>query len=219
MHCKGCGQLECVLEAHRDLLLGELSTLDSSLNESKRRNHLYRSFVSAEYGPLGHHNRVKIPDCIVDYIQSICPSPDGAYTGFRDVGDSANATENASSDGTSKAAASTPKSSKANKRKAEDQSPSAVESEYAAASLNSIYTGGENIKFNVSFNHPQFTSDHVRKFILRAPHAASWTIEFQNQFTIATLICDDKSMYGEAFDYCFTNAEKCTSFYMATVKK
>ena len=68
MRCKGCGQLECVLEAHRDLLLGELLTLDSSLNESKRRNHLYRSFVSAEYGPLGHHNRVKIPDCVVDYI-------------------------------------------------------------------------------------------------------------------------------------------------------
>ena len=87
MRCKGCGQVECVLEAHRDLLLGELSTLDSSISESKRRNHLYRSFVSAEYGPLGKHNRVKIPDCVTEYIRSICPSQDGQYTGFREVGD------------------------------------------------------------------------------------------------------------------------------------
>ena len=219
MRCKGCGQVECVLEAHSDLLLGELLTLDSSISESKRRNHLYRSFVSAEYGPLGKHNRVKIPDCVTEYIRSICPSQDGQYTGFREVGESGNATGGVDGDGSLEGVASTPKSSKAQKRKPQDESPSAVESEYAAASLNSIYTGGENIKFKVSFNHPQFSTDHVRKFILRAPHASSWTIEFNTQFTVATLICEDESMYGEAFDFCFTNAEHCTSFYMATNKK
>jgi hypothetical protein len=219
MRCKGCGQLECVLEAHRDLLSGELSTLDTSLNESKRRNHLYRSFVSAEYGPLGHHNRVKIPDCVVEYIRSICPSPDGSYTGFRDVGDSTSAKEFESTDGHSKSSTATPKSKKAKKKNNEDQSPAAVESEYAAASLNSIYNRGENITFVVSFNHPQFTTEQVRKFIMRAPYAASWTIEFKTQFTIATLVCNDESMYGDAFDFCFTNAEQCTSFFMDTVKK
>jgi hypothetical protein len=219
MPCKDCGRAECVLEEHKDLLLGELSTLSASIDESKRRNHLYRKFVSAEYGPLGKHNRVKIPDCVVEYICSICPSKDGKYTGFHEVGQSGGAHGGVDGRHTSEGVASTPKNSRAQHRNTHDQSPSAVESEYAAPSLNSIYTAGDSIKFNVSFNHPQFSPDHVRNFIMRAPHASSWTIEFNEQFTVATLICLEESMYGEAFEYCFTNALHCTYFYMSTIKK
>jgi hypothetical protein len=77
------------------------------------------------------------------------------------VGESGDATGGIDGHGSSEGVASMPTSSKAQKRNAHDQSPSAVESEYAAASLNSIYTGGENIKFNVSFNHPQFCEHHM----------------------------------------------------------
>ena len=67
---------------HRERLLAELDSIDDSLDASKRRNHLYRVFVASEHGRLGSRNRVKIPDCVVSYIRSICPSDDGQYTGF-----------------------------------------------------------------------------------------------------------------------------------------
>ena len=42
-----------------DRFLGELMSLDSSLDESKNRNYLYRSFIAVQYGVMGKHNRIK----------------------------------------------------------------------------------------------------------------------------------------------------------------
>jgi hypothetical protein len=131
--------------------LGELSTLDDSLDESKRRNHLYCLFISAEYGPLGKHNRVQNPDCVVQYIRSICPSKDGYYTGFCEAGQSGNASGNFDGRRTSEGVASTPMNAQAEKDNSinDHESPSAVESEYVAPSLTTIYARGDNIKLNV----------------------------------------------------------------------
>ncbi len=86
MPCPSCHSNPCVLEGHKESLIAELSTLDDSLTESKRRNHLYRVFVLSKYRVLGAGRRVKIPDCVVSFICSICPSPDGRYTGFLSAG-------------------------------------------------------------------------------------------------------------------------------------
>ena len=60
-------------------MLGDL------LDESKKRNHLYRTFVRAEHGILGRGVRVAIPDCVVALIRTLVPSPDNIYTGHRDA--------------------------------------------------------------------------------------------------------------------------------------
>jgi hypothetical protein len=86
MPCPSCHSNPCVLEGHKESLIAELGTLDDSVTKSKRRNHLYRVFVSSEYGVLGAGRRVKIPDCVVLFIRSICHPPDGRYTGFRSAG-------------------------------------------------------------------------------------------------------------------------------------
>ena len=99
------------------------------------------------------------------------------------------------------------------------ESPSAVESEYVAPSLTTIYARGDDIKLNVSFNHPQFSSEHVRNFIMDAPYASLWTIEFKEKFTLATLLCLHENMYRQAFEYCFTIALHCTSSYMSKINK
>lgn len=59
--------------------------LGDSLDESKKRNHLYRTFVRAEHGILGRGVRVAIPDCVVALIRTLVPSPDNIYTGHRDA--------------------------------------------------------------------------------------------------------------------------------------
>ena len=87
MRCPSCGRDVCVVFQHKDRLLAELDSVDEALDSSKKRNHLYRSFVASEHGQLGARNRVRIPHCVVAYIRSICPSANGKYTGFRAVGD------------------------------------------------------------------------------------------------------------------------------------
>jgi hypothetical protein len=77
------------VEDHEDSLLGELHSLDMSLDNSKKRNHLYRSLILSEYGSLGVHNHVRIPECIVSHIHSISIDLNsyGRYTGFREYGE------------------------------------------------------------------------------------------------------------------------------------
>jgi hypothetical protein len=72
----------CLVEDHKESLLRELGAIDDTLDASKKQNHLYRSFVRSEYGQLGARTHLKIPDCDVSFIRSICPSADGNYSDF-----------------------------------------------------------------------------------------------------------------------------------------
>lgn len=85
MFCSLCHHEPCKAITFRDVLEGELLVLGDSLDESKKRNHLYRTFVRAEHGILGCGVRVAIPDCVVALIRTLVPSPDNIYTGHRDA--------------------------------------------------------------------------------------------------------------------------------------
>ena len=61
--------------------------MSGSLPNNTKRKQLYRCFVVGEYGTLGRHNRVRIPECVVTFIRSLCPDSEGVYMGHRDVGD------------------------------------------------------------------------------------------------------------------------------------
>jgi len=67
------------------MLERELLVLDDLLDASKKCNHLYCTYVRAEYGILGRHVQIAIPDCIIAFIWTIVPSPDNVYTGNRDI--------------------------------------------------------------------------------------------------------------------------------------
>ena len=75
------------------MLEGELSVINECLDASKKRNHLYRKFVAAEHGVLGHCVCIRIPECVVAFIRSLVPSPDNRYTGNRDVDENGNENE------------------------------------------------------------------------------------------------------------------------------
>ena len=82
-HGKSCNHDICLVTDHEDRLRGELLSLeDINLDASKKRNHLHHSFIASEFGVLGKNNHRKIPDSVVSFIHSICPSSDGNYTGF-----------------------------------------------------------------------------------------------------------------------------------------
>jgi hypothetical protein len=53
MFCSLCHHEPCKAITFRDVLEGELLVLGDSLDESKKRDHLYRTFVRAEHGILG----------------------------------------------------------------------------------------------------------------------------------------------------------------------
>ena len=78
--CSGCSYDPCLLSLHHQALASKLAILHTSLTRSHRQNHLYRCFVQSEYGVLGAHNCVKIPDCIVSYIRLLSPREDGTYS-------------------------------------------------------------------------------------------------------------------------------------------
>jgi len=59
---------------------------DSLANNTKRKQ-LYPCFVVGEYGTQGRNNRVRIPECVMTFIRSLCPEPEAVYVGHHDVGD------------------------------------------------------------------------------------------------------------------------------------
>ena len=168
------------------MLEGELSTLNDSLEPSKQRNHLYRTYVAAEHGTLGHRVRIRIPDCVVAFIRAIVPSPNNVYTGHRDVDDEGNET-----DPNESYHFATPDSN-----------------------LHGYidYAAGEKVKITVSFDNSDFDINHVRQFIERSP-INGWNVTFTGStYTVANLLCTSKEMFRAAFVYvyCITPPENYT---------
>jgi hypothetical protein len=59
----------------------EICMLGVSMSNSHKRNYLYHKFFVGEYGTLGHHICVFIPDCMVDFSCGLFPEPNGGYAG------------------------------------------------------------------------------------------------------------------------------------------
>ena len=69
------------------------------MDNGKKRNCLYPCFVFGEHGTLGRRNRIRIPECVVTFIRSLCPDENNNYTGFRDVDEDGNGAPNESVQG------------------------------------------------------------------------------------------------------------------------
>lgn len=67
-----------LVSLHNEALVSKL-ILSSNMINSQKRKHVYSSFVNAEYGLIGAHNHLKIPECIVTCIHFIYPSDDGNH--------------------------------------------------------------------------------------------------------------------------------------------
>ena len=72
--CHHCNHNPSKAILYKDSLEGKLSCISDSLDNSKKRNHLYlyRYFIMGEHGTLGRHIRICIPDCVVSFIHNIC---------------------------------------------------------------------------------------------------------------------------------------------------
>ena len=157
MPCPSCGRVICLVFGHKERLLGELDSIDVTLNASKKRNHLYPSFVMSEYGKLGACNRVQIPDCIVSYIRSICPSSDGQYTGYRASRDDKNDgctgvdVRNEDSVGMSGEEEHEKYGKKKEDGEVTDDSYIVIENQ---CNKSVDFAGGEQMKLSMHFNHP-----------------------------------------------------------------
>ncbi len=85
MFCSLYDHEPCQAIAFCKVLEGELFVLDVLLDASKKRNHLFRTYVRAEHGILGRGVCVAIPDCVVAFIRTLVPSPNNVYTGHTDI--------------------------------------------------------------------------------------------------------------------------------------
>ena len=87
MVCSLCNDDPCKLKLHKEALNGKLSLLQDSLDSSKKRNHFYGCYIQAENGMIRHGIHVHIPECVIAFINSICPNDDGTYTWHHDIDD------------------------------------------------------------------------------------------------------------------------------------
>ncbi len=87
--CEQCLSIPCVLEDTKDSIT---ASFDAVHNSDPLNKHIcfkmYKTWVANHYGFLGKNHRIKIPDCVVEYIRELAPEPDGKYTGYHEVGDS-----------------------------------------------------------------------------------------------------------------------------------
>ena len=181
MLCSICKHDPCKAILYRDFLTGELSVINDSLSNSKKRNHLYRCFVFGEHGTLGRCNRVRIPECVVAFIRSICPDPENSYTGHRDIDEDGNECYNES-----------------------------FESVLPDSHEDINFDAGEKAKVCVSFENNQFDITKVREFITQSP-VGGWYVTFSgDEFTNATIVCSTKEIYRDIFVYCMMNVARYT---------
>jgi hypothetical protein len=143
------------------------------------RTHLYRGFVGAEYGVLGARNRVRIPECVVAYIQSLCPSEDGTYKGYSNTPTKHQtggiAEEEEDNEGFD------------NQNESMNTSYEDVEDEETQTPAD--FGGGEKMELAVQFHNKKLNADHIRSFVLESP-IVGWNVNFrQDPFSSARQSC------------------------------
>ena len=122
------------------------------------RNHLYRCFVFGEHGTLGRRVRIRILECIVDFICSICPNSNNLYTGHRDIDEDGTELQDAF---------------RRNNESFEAVLPNSV--------LGYIdFAGGEKVKICVSFENNTYPIQKVREFVNQSP-VQGWSVTFTGE--------------------------------------
>jgi len=131
-------------------------------------NHRYRCFVFGEHGTLGRRVRIRIPECVIEFIRSICPDPNNNYTGHRDIDE----------DGTEL-------------QVGYSRNNESFESVLPDSILGKVdFEGGEKVKICVSFDDNMHPIQKVREFVNKSP-AQGWTVTFSGEnYTNATMICN-----------------------------
>ena len=176
--------------------------MSGSLPNNTKRKQLYRCFVVGEYGTLGRHNRVRIPECVVTFIRSLCPDSEGVYMGHRDVGDGtgANTVEDVCQDiGNESFESILPDGSSIN----------------GVTNIN--FNAGEKVKVCVTFENAIFGIDAVRAFVLESP-AYGWQVSFvEHSFTNATITCDKNDNFQDVYHYCIMKANNYSSIQMEKI--
>ncbi len=181
MLCHDCNHRPCKALLYKEGLQAEFRLLSSSMSPSHKRNHLYRKYVVGEHGSLGRHVRVRIPECIVNFIRTLCPEPSGVYTGNRDI----------SEDG---------------KEWGNDESFEAVLPEHQLGVIN--FAEGTKVKVCVSFKNSVYPISHVRMFI-RECSVPGWVVTFVgDEYTNTTIICYTEALWHEVFYYCIDKVEE-----------
>ena len=84
MYCNHCDNDPCHREVYEQMLRSEGDVLDANVPPNTARRMLYRSYVRAIHGILGHGNRVRVPPCVRGLVRDLFPDPDGAYMGHKD---------------------------------------------------------------------------------------------------------------------------------------
>ena len=185
MFCPHCGHNPCKAVFYKDVLADELTALSSSLDNSKKRNHLYCCYVATEHGSLGCCICICIPECIIAFICNLVPSLDNKYTGHCDVDDIGEEVE-----------------------KKNELFKSVLPDAVAGGGIN--YDGGGKIKICVTFDSTTFSIVQVRYFILQSP-VEGWQVTFiGDTYTNATIICSSGDIFHEAYVYCMMNHDKFT---------
>lgn len=191
MLCSSCNHSPCKASLYKEALEGELIALSDSLDNSKKRNHLYSCFVFSEHGRLGRRHRIRIPECVVSFIRSICPDENNQYTGHRDIDDDDNMADNGGTGATSM--------------------NDSFESVLPDDVLGPIhFDRGERAKVCVSFENEKFPISYVRDFVNQSP-VEGWQVTFAGEhFTNATMICSSIETWREIYVYCLMNDNEYT---------
>jgi len=187
MLCHDCNHRPCKALIYKEGLQAEFRLLSSSMTPSHKRNHLYRKYVVGEHGTLGRHVRVRIPECVVNFIRSLCPEPSGVYTGHRDI------SEDGEEDG---------------EELGNDESFEAVLPEHHLGVVN--YAEGARVKVCVTFENRVYPISNVRMFIQECS-VPGWVVTFVGEeYTNATIICSTEATFHEVFYYCVDKVAEVT---------
>jgi hypothetical protein len=148
---------------------------------------------------LGRRNRVRIPECVVRFIRSLCPSEDGQYTGHRDAegDDGDDETDEQDNDIVNTSFQDIE----------EEASPKIVD-----------FEGGQRISLSLHFKSTQYNAEHVRQIVLDSP-IEGWQVSYhEDLLTTATFTCEDESSYKIMSMFCFGKSQECTKFTSSIIE-
>ena len=84
--CKYCSKFPCIVDDEfKNKVAERRSLLPPSKSAKQARFFLYKFASRYIKGWLGRGNRVRLPSCVVQLIQSQFPSDDGLYVGFKEA--------------------------------------------------------------------------------------------------------------------------------------
>ena len=87
-YCDQCQKDLCHCDVYQQILRSKASVIAAAnVSPNVASWQLYRHYVVAAHGVLGRGNRVVVPACVWDFIQSIFPDPEATYMGHMTADD------------------------------------------------------------------------------------------------------------------------------------